>query len=729
MSLPSRMRPSPHLAAVLAALLAFAGLALPSGAMVRDGGPALEVRPTATPPVIDGNLDDDAWRDAAHSDAFRQFTPLENVDPTERTEFWVTYDSDNIYVAIRSHDSAGLAGLRAYSMQRDQDNGSDDLVRIVFDTFHRENDGYYFALTAAGGKHDGLIQNKAEPNDQWDGLWSGKVTRDAGGWSAEFAIPVKTLSFDPNNDTWGFNVARAIRRKQEAVRWSGFLRNKPTVSLPDLGVIRGLHGLKQGRGVELKPFVSLSRHSAPQPDEHAYEFKPGLDLVWHLTPSLAATLTLNTDFADAEVDERQVNLGRFSLFFPEKRSFFTQDASLFTFGGIVDGVAKPFFSRRIGLADDGTKVDVLGGAKLTGRAGPLTIGVLDTQIGSHGGVDSKNLLVTRAAVQVFGESSVGLIATNGDPRANTANRSLGFDFNYRNSHFTGNKTLEAHAYAIGSDSTLAGGRDTDLGLAVVYSNEPFEFVTDTRRIGERFDPALGFVPRTGIIETYNYAGYTWRPNTPWLHRVLLSVQPFWTFDLHGRAVGEETDSPYVEFEDAAGDVLAFLHAHERERFDAPFEIVPGIIIPVGNYQWDRYVVQYYTTRSRPVSINVKLRQLGIYGGARRDGLVSVEWRASARFSTSASWELQQVHLPQGNFAVRIGSAKVVYTQSPDLQLSLLGQYDNISNSLGTNFRVKWIVAPGDEVFFVVNQGYDTTGDQIRPVQNDTSLKGAWTIRF
>jgi hypothetical protein len=723
------MRRSSHLSTVLLLLAATALRFLPAAAEAKDGAPALDVRPTPAPPLVDGLLDDPAWRDAAHSAAFRQISPLENVDPTERTEFWVTYDSDNIYVAIRCHDSAGLAGLRAYSMQRDQDNGSDDIVRIAFDTFHRENDGYYFALTAAGGKHDGLIQNKQEPNDQWDGLWTGKVTRDAGGWSAEFAIPVKTLSFDPANDTWGFNVARTIRRKQETVRWSGFLRNKGITSLPDLGELRGLHGLKQGHGVELKPFASFTRHSNPAPDEHANEFKPGFDLVWHVTPSLAATLTVNTDFADAEVDERLVNLGRYSLFFPEKRAFFTQDASLFTFGGIVDEVTKPFFSRRIGLAEDGTKVDLLGGAKLTGRAGPWTIGVLDTQIASHAGVSSRNLFVARAAVQVFSESSVGLITTNGDPRADTANRTLGFDFNYRNSHFAGTKTLEAHAYAIGTDSVRAGGRDTDLGLAVVYSNEPLELVTDNRRIGPRFDPALGFAPRTGIIETYNYAGYTWRPNHPWLHRVLLNVQPFWTLDLHGGVLAEEFDSPYVELENAAGDIVAFLHARERDRFDAPFEIVPGIVIPGGDYGWDRNVIQYISTRARPVSVNLKLRQLGFYGGQRRDYIGSLEWRASTRFFTSVSWQLQQAHLPQGNFAVRLGSAKIVYTYSPDLQVSLFGQYDNLSNSLGVNFRLKWIVTPGDEVFLVVNQGYDTTGDQIRPVQNDTSLKSGWTIRF
>ena len=212
------------------------------------GAPALDVRPTATPPVIDGRLDDPAWREAAHTDAFRQVYPGENVAPTERTEIWVTFDADHVFVGVRCHDSGGLAGLRAYSMQRDQANGSDDLVRVVFDTFHRQSDGYYFGLTAAGGKHDGLVQNKDQPNDQWDGLWFGKVTRDPGGWSAEFAIPVKTIAFDPAGGTWGFDVARQIRRKQETVRWSNLVRVKGVFSLPETGELRGVAGSRQRAG-------------------------------------------------------------------------------------------------------------------------------------------------------------------------------------------------------------------------------------------------------------------------------------------------------------------------------------------------------------------------------------------------------------------------------------------------------------------------------------------------
>lgn len=264
----------------------------------------LAVKPTHSPPVIDGVLNDAAWADAAHDDTFRQVYPGDGADPTERTEFWVTFDRDNLYVAIRCHDSAGAAGGRATSMQPDLANGSDDVVRIVIDTFNRHSDGYHFGLTAAGSRLDGLIENKSRDNDEWDGLWHGHATIDAGGWSAEFAIPTKSIAFNPANSTWGFDVVRTIRRKQENLRWANHVRARSHFSLPDAGEIKGLTGLHQGRGLEIKPSASVTSRTDPSPGEKDLEFRPALDVFWQVRPSLAATLTLDTDFADAEVDER-----------------------------------------------------------------------------------------------------------------------------------------------------------------------------------------------------------------------------------------------------------------------------------------------------------------------------------------------------------------------------------------------------------------------------------------
>ncbi len=712
------------LVAALALLLALPPVRAQSAA---GPVPSLDVRATTTPPKIDGVVTPGEWDGAAHTDALGMVEPDEGGVPTERTEFWVTYDPDNIYVAIRSHDSAGPAGIRAYSMQRDQDNGSDDLVRIVFDTFHRQNDGYYFALTPAGGKHDGLIQNKEQANDQWDAIWQGRSTIDAGGWTAEFAIPVKSLAFDPANDTWGFNVARAVRRKQEVMRWTGLARNRPTIALPLLGTLRGITGLRQGRGVDFKPYASLTRRSNPAPDEKEFDFKPGFDVIWQVTPSLAATLTVNTDFADAEVDERQVNLGRFSLFFPEKRAFFTQDASLFTFAGINEDPL-PFFSRRIGLADDGTKVDVLGGLKLTGRAGPWTVGLLDVQIDEHAGIASKNLLAGRIARQVLDESSVGVVFTHGDPRIDGENTLVGADFNYVNNRVLGKKSLTVRTAVQYTDGDYTGRDGTATTLAVNFPNEPYEGSFRFARIDEHYDPALGFVSRTGIQQMHSWNRYRWYFEQKPIRRLDLFAEGDLVTDLNGRRLdrnfwfGGETATP-------AGDYLVAFWQPTVERLDAPFAIRPGIVIPAGDHHWDRTHVEMGTNPSRPVNLGLELHTGGFFTGRRDDYELEAGWRPSNRLEFATSFRFTHVSLPQGHFDVRIAAAKVVYTFSPDLQVSMLGQYDNLSSELGVNFRLKWIVQPGNEVFFIVNQGYDTSLDRFRPTENETSMKAAWTFRF
>lgn len=689
--------------------------------------PFLDVRATSTPPVIDGVLDDPVWLDAVHSDTFREVYPGEDTDPSERTELWVTFDADHVFVAVRCHDSGGLAGIRAYSMQRDQSNGSDDLVRIVFDTFHRQSDGYYFGLTAAGGKHDGLVQDKDKANDQWDALWFGKVTRDAGGWSAEFAIPAKTIAFDPAGGTWGFDVMRQIRRKQENIRWANLIRAKGVFSLPDTGELRGITGLRQGRGLEFKPFASLTARSHPRAGEKETEFKPGLDFVWHATPSLAATLTFNTDFADADVDERQVNLGRFPLFFPEKRSFFTQDASLFTFSGINQDPL-PFFSRRIGLAGDGSKVDILGGAKLTGRAGPWTLGLLDVQTDDHAGVDGKNLFVGRVAHQVFDESSVGLIATHGDPRSNGDNSLLGADFNYTNSRLAGGKTLTVRAGVQATDSDLAGGTGTASTLSVNFPNEPLSLYGWFSAVDEKFDPALGFVSRTGVGNMHLQALYNIYPKDSFIRLAQPFVESDHTTNLDGHFLdGNVWTGVYAET--PAGDWTNIWVGMHYETFDEAFDIRPGITIPTGRHRYDDIQVELGTARARPVDIYVRWRTGQYLNGHADVYNFNVGWRPSNRLQLGLNTGWRDIRLPSGEFQVRTGMARVSFTFSPDLQVSLLGQYDNLSESLGVNFRIKWTVRPGNDFFFVVNQGYDTTGDRFHPTTGDASAKGAWTYRF
>lgn len=715
-----RLRPAP--------VLLFLSLIVASTpTRAAEATPSLAVRATTVAPKIDGVISPGEWDAMAHSDAFRQIEPVENGEVKERTEFWISYDRDYVYVAVRAHDSAGRAGVRAYSMQRDQDNGSDDIVRIVFDTFHRQSDGYYFALTAAGGRHDGLIQNKEEANDQWDALWFGRTSIDDGGWSAEFAIPVKSLSFDPANDTWGFNLGRAVRRTQEIMRWSGINRNKGTIALPLIGEITGLQGFAQGRGIDLKPSASVIARNNPAPEEKGTEFRPSLDVVWHVTPSLAATLTVNTDFADAEVDERQINLGRFPLFYPEKRSFFTQDASLFTFGNIRQDPL-PFFSRRIGLAEDGTQVDILGGAKLTGRAGPWTLGLLDVQLEEHAGVESKNLFVGRIAHQVLAESSAGVIFTHGDPRGDGDNSLIGADFNFANNNLPGNRTITASTALQLTDSDRAGGQGTAATLSVNFINDPYTFTVWLSSISERFDPALGFVSRPGVNNLHLTNYYNFRSSTKWLRLIQPYVESDHVADPDLKLLDHVVWTG-LYFEGKYGDNLNLWVNDAAETYDEPFEIRPGIIIPPGKHSWNAFQADLRTATSRPADVELRWRHGGFLTGKGDDYQVTLTGHPSMRLQLSVAGLLRDIRLPEGDFQVRSGSARITYTFTPDLQVGLLGQYDNISESLGVNFRLKWTPKPGNDFYLVANQGYDTSLDQFRPTTGDISLKGTWTYRF
>lgn len=595
--------------------------------------PVLTIQPTDVPPVIDGALDDAAWITAARSHTFLQIYPGEGAEPSEHTEFWVTFDRDNIYVAVRCHDRGGLEGIRAYSMQRDLFDGSDDLVQIVFDTFHRQSDGYYFGLTAAGGRLDGLVQNKDEYNEQWDGLWHGHVTRDAGGWSAEFAIPVKSLAFDPRNPTWGFDIMRTIRRKQETVRWANHIRARNVYSLPDAGDLEGFTGLEQGRGLELKPFASMTARSDPGPGEKDYTFKPGLDVVWQVTPSLATTLTFNTDFADAEVDERQVNLSRFPLFFPEKRSFFNQDASLFTFAGLQENPL-PFFSRRIGRAPDGTPIDIIAGAKLTGRAGPWTLGLLDVQTDDTPAVAGRNLFVGRVSREVLEESSLGLIATHGDPSGFGDAMLAGADFNYNNTHIAGDKTLRVRTGIQASSTDRAGGDGTATTIKIDYPNEPLTILANLRRIDERFDPALGFVSRTSITEMNVVLWHDIYSET----RYLRIIEPFIEYnrvgdlDLH---LLDHSVWPGFYFENRDGDFSNIWVGHHRETHDQPFNILPGVIVPVGVHEWDDFQIEFGTSRSRMLDAYLRWRHGGYLNGRADHYQVAVGGAPALRFPSNS----------------------------------------------------------------------------------------------
>lgn len=703
------------------------GLALLPGSINAAVRPVLELQSTDVAPIIDGRLDDACWARAAVIRDFRQVEPRRDELPTEATEVRVTYDADHLYIAFRCDDHAPTE-IRASQMQHDGDNNSDDLVRFVLDTFHRESDGYFFEVSAAGGRTEGIVENKTEVREEWDAIWRAVSRIGATGWTAEMAIPFKSLAFDPAGSAWGFDVERVIRRKQEIIRWSGRSQARPVTSLPDLGEISGLHGLRQGRGVDFAPYASATYASRGAPSgDGRFQLKPGFDLAWHITPALAATLTVNTDFAETEADERKINLTRFSLSLPEKRAFFLQDAALFSFGSSEEPPFG-FYSRRIGLAPDRMPVDIQAGVKIAGRLGRVSLAALDLQVAATGSLAAKNLFVARTKVQVLAESSAGLIVTRGDPSVPGGNTTIGADFNYHTSQLAGGRALDLQAWALASDSD-ATGRGTAAALQLVYPNEPFDGSFYLGRYGERFDPGLGFAPRTGIYELKGMLGWTWRPAQGRWRQFRVEIKPELVADLAGRLESVDFNLPELEWKTNAGGKFKLEHAAFLERLDGPYEIADGVVIAPGTYRWERGEFELTTSSARPLGLALKVKDGGFYTGHRRDYEGTLTWRASRHFFASLDGKMSDIRLATGGFTTWVARFQAKYLFSPDLTLNALTQYDSKSRTLGLNVRLKWTVQPGNELFLVWNQGYAEENEHWRPTSTQLTTKAAWTLRF
>lgn len=679
-------------------------------------------------PRIDGSLDDECWQRASPITDFTQVLPVEGTAASERTEVRFAYTSDMLFIAVRCFDRAP-GKILAKSMQRDNTFDSDDYIKFAFDTFGRQRDGYVFMVNPAGARTDGIFGKFSGENTDFDALWTVRARIVSDGWVAEIAIPFKSISFDPQHDFWRMNIERVIRHKQETMRWTAISRAKSVTALEDFGDLRDLRELRQGLGLEFRPYVlGRYRHNDPFGGGSGFGTNAGFDVTYRITPSLTVVGTIHTDSSEAEVDERIISLSRFPTFFPEKRDFFLQDASIFSFGGLTTD-ERPYFSRRIGLTTENQPIEILGGVRLTGRVGATSVALLDVQQQGYAGIDSKNLGILRISQQVLEESSVGMILTNGDPATNGNATLAGLDFNYQNSHLSGDNRLIAHAYVMGSHSEAAGGDDLAFGADLDYPNEPLEIHLFFRQWGEKFDMPLGFLARRNIRRYSAFAVYTWRPNTDWIRSIELSTRPLFGTDLDNRLVEENHSVPFLYLETPALDELGAGYALIRDVVDEAFEIVPRVVLPPGNYSYSFFEGYIATSAARPLGAGFNLRLGDYYSGTSSDYRGELTWRPSRFFTATAAYELRNLRLAEGDFDLRIASAVIKVAFTPDLTWNTVVQYDNISKQVGLNSRIRWTWRPGDDLFFVVNQGWDYDNGRFRRPSSEIVLKVAATIRF
>ncbi len=700
-------------------------------AFAQDTEERKQVRPlrTDTPPVVDGVLDDAVWQQAEIYDNFRQTQPILDADPSEGSRFQIAYDSDNLYVAFRAFDS-DPSGIVATELRRDAEMESQDHVVFMFDTFTDRRNAFGFSMNAAGALHDGRVENNANWVSQWNGIWDGKARIDAEGWTVEMVIPMKTLSFEPGNDTWGLEVIRRIRRKNERLRWANISQNRQDMYVAAFGDMSGLTDLRQGVGLDIVPTFSVqTRENRPLGDSDQIVVTGG-DVTYRMTPSLTAQITLNSDFSDAPVDQVQNNLGRFSLFYPETRDFFLNDADIFQFGGLNQENGIPFFSRRMGIINTGEAVDLKFGAKMTGRVGPLNLGFISTHVDGKHELDAQDLTVVRASTGVLDESRIGMIVTDGDPNSNNGGRLYGGDFQYRNSNLPGGNVIVGDAWVQKSDNPGIDDEDLAYGLKVDYPNDRIQANLAFREIQQNFAPKLGFVNRAGIQQWGSQGRLRKRFGADTLLR-LIDWGWEWehTTDMDGRLQTEELELKVIEFANQNNDRLELTWEGVHEILDAPFEISEGIVLPAGDYSYSMPGFRLQASNARKLSGEFEYSHGDFWTGTATAYEGFVEFRPLPYFFAGVDYEVIDVRLPQGDFDFTVTRLNLDFILSPRVMWQNLVQHNSVSKTVGWNSRLRWEVQPGNIFFFVINQGWEIEEGSYMPVNTGFASKVRWTYRF
>jgi len=684
-------------------------------------------------PEIDGVLDDAIWQTATVISDLHQFQPVDHGQPSEQSEFYIAYTDRFFYVGARLYDSEA-DGIIARQLVQGGGLGSDDAFEFILDTFNNGRTGYHFQVNPNGIRREGVYENPNSLNRDWTGIWRVESRIDEKGWTAEVAIPFNTLNFDPETDEWGFTIARTVARKNEEMAWSSFNRN---INPSTTGLIAGIYDIRQGKGLDIIPSITTAATNDFTPGgTSGNRIDPSLNVFYKITPNLTGAVTFNTDFSATEVDNRQVNLSRFSLFFPEKRDFFLQDVDIFTFGGL-GGNGIPFYSRRIGLSSRGQPVDIDAGVKLTGRVGPWNVGGLAVAQGESGTLDGQNLFVGRASANILSESSIGAIVTHGDPTSETDNTLAGVDFRYQNTRFSDSHTLRGNAWYQQSDTKGLNGNDKAFGLSANLdtSNNGFGMFASYDFLGEDFNPALGFANNTGV-ESFGVGGsgrYFFR-NNKWFRNVF----SFMRFD-HTRFLDtKEMQSEnwfwrMINFNTHRGDQIGVGMYRNREGLRRDFAIRPGVIIPAGDYTFSGFNGEFRISNQRAFSPSLRLNIGDYFNGERTEIRTGFDWRPNEHINLGLNYSYQDISLPVqgGDFDVRLISANANYAFNSKWSWINLIQYDNFSNVAGLNSRLRWNPQAGEDLFLVINYNFQSEGAFTNLSANNAEvvLKYTKTLRF
>ena len=694
--------------------------------------PHISIHTTDKAPVIDGVLDDEAWKDATLVTEFYQRVPVEGADASEATEAYLTYDSDMLYVGVRLYDRNPDA-IVARELREDEQMINDDIFTVAVDSLLDRKNAFMFYVNALGTKGDARIENNSTLRLEWDGIWYGAASRDEKGWIAEFAIPFKTLSMNADAPAWGLELERYIRRRNEFAMWANHDQDKNLSYVAAFGDLRGLDNLDQGRGLDIKPQAASRYRRRFDSDDKDFTIKPGAEIIYKLTPSLNGSLIVNPDFSNARVDEIKTNLTRFDLFFPEQRDFFVRDADIFEFGGLKEVNGIPFFSRRIGLPFDMENpepLDIDIGAKLSGRLGRFTMGLLNTQMGSGQGIGSKNLSVARVAMDIQEESRIGAMMTYGNPADNADNGVAGIDYRYRNSNLFGSQVFVADAFLMKSFSEGINNNELTYGLTLDFPNDRWNARVRYQETQENFNPALGFVNRSGSRLYEGDLRYRIRlKNSRLLRTMNWGFKSSFTTTTDNELESGRVYARFFDLESHAGDHIQSWGNWQHETLFAPFEIQPGISIPTGDYDFYFLWGKLTTSNHRPISMEVMYKIGEFYDGNIIDVKTLLQWRPTPNFYITLERRVFDVDLPAGDFEFEINRARFNINFTPTLSWTNYLQQESETHFMTLQSQLRWIIVPGNELTLTLNHDWARDNGSYKSTETDFFTRLVWTHRF
>ncbi len=690
-------------------------------------------------PRIDGKVDESIWFEAEPVTGLIQREPDTGEPFSQRTEVYFGFDELNLYVAFRCFGDPDQ--ITAKEMARDVSLGNDDRVQVILDTYLDGRSAYWFQVGPRGSIGDAIVsENGAAFNKAWDGLWTGKAHIHAEGWDAEMAIPFKTMGFDPSRDTWGVKLIRYFKRQEEIGYWPVANLNAHRFQVSDAGQLTGLTGISQGVGLDLVPYGLTGADYAADDGKTRPVVNAGFEAYYNISSNVKAAVTVNTDFAQTEVDDQQINFTRFNLFYPEKRDFFLDGANYFNFG--INGDDRnpwntrliPYFSRRIGLDSAGSPIPVLYGGKVTGQAGSWNIGTMYMK-DQRKDWSNSHFVVGRISRNLGGQSQVGVIATYGNALRDVSNFLLGTDLRLASSTFMGDKNVAFNLYGVRSFTAFDDPEKEDpsrqmaFGAEFAYPNDLVYFRLGHMQIQENFTAGIGFVPRPGVRQSYGELMVGPRPSR-W---GILQVQAGGSLDhitgFSGKLLTREWAATPLLIRFLSGDQFTYRLTSSFEYLDRPFSIYHDHTIPEGTYSFLWHELSFHTAQRRQLWALLGLRLGGFYNGTRTETSVKAGTQVAVPLFLGGEVIRNDIRLAEDGFIATIYRLNLNILFSPDITLYNFVQYDSESDRMGWQSRFQWIIQPGREIFLVWNSIASDPYDRFRMEEASARLKVKFTIRF